>query len=77
MDVLVGEDVYEQRFVTVGLSDVMTEILKGVTEEDAIKVWNQPRYEGFPEARLFTGLPATEAKAFARKPPRIRSGCWT
>ena len=46
VDVLVGEDVYEQRFVTVGLSDgMMTEILKGVTEEDAIKVWNQPRYE--------------------------------
>ena len=46
VDVLVGEDVYEQRFVTVGLSDgMMPEILEGVNEEDAIKVWNQPRYE--------------------------------
>ena len=43
---LVGEDVYEQRFVKVGLSDgMMTEILEGVSVDDAIKVWNQPRYE--------------------------------
>ena len=46
VDVLVGEDVYEQRFVKVGLSDgMMTEILEGVSVDDAIKVWNQPRYE--------------------------------
>ena len=46
VDVLVGEDVYEQRFVKVGLSDgMLTEILEGVSVDDAIKVWNQPRYE--------------------------------
>jgi len=46
VDVLVGENTYERRDIEVGLSDgLMTEILSGVTSEDAVKIWNQPRYE--------------------------------
>jgi HlyD family secretion protein len=46
VDVLVGENTYERRDIEVGLSDgLMTEVLSGVTAEDAVKIWNQPRYE--------------------------------
>ena len=44
MDVLVGENIYERRDVKVGLSDgLVTEVLEGVEETDALKIWNQPR----------------------------------
>ena len=46
VDVLVGDNVYERRDLRVGLSDgLMTEVLSGLTKDDAIKIWNQPRYE--------------------------------
>ena len=46
VDVLVGDNVYERRDLNVGLSDgLMTEVLSGLTKDDAIKIWNQPRYE--------------------------------
>jgi len=46
VDVLVGDNVYERRDLEVGLSDgLMTEVLSGIGAEDAIKIWNQPRYE--------------------------------
>ena len=46
VDVLVGDNVYERRDLSVGLSDgLMTEVLSGLTKDDAIKIWNQPRYE--------------------------------
>ena len=46
VDVLVGENAYERRDLEVGLSDgLVTEVLSGLTESDAVKIWNQPRYE--------------------------------
>ena len=46
VDVLVGENAYERRDLEVGLSDgLVTEVLSGLTETDAVKIWNQPRYE--------------------------------
>ena len=46
VDVLVGENIYERRDLKVGLSDgLVTEVLEGVEETDALKIWNQPRYE--------------------------------
>ena len=46
VDVLVGGDIYERRDLKVGLSDgLVTEVLEGVEETDALKIWNQPRYE--------------------------------
>ena len=46
VDVLVGENIYERRDLKVGLSDgLITEVLEGVEETDALKIWNQPRYE--------------------------------
>ena len=46
VDVLVGENIYERRDLKVGLSDgLVTEVLEGVEQTDALKIWNQPRYE--------------------------------
>ena len=46
VDVLVGENTYERRNLEVGLSDgLMTEVLSGIEAADAVKIWNQPRYE--------------------------------
>ena len=46
VDVLVGENIYERRDLKVGLSDgLVTEVLEGVELRDALKIWNQPRYE--------------------------------
>lgn len=46
VDVLVGENTYERRDLKVGLSDgLITEVLEGVEAQEAIKIWNQPRYE--------------------------------
>jgi HlyD family secretion protein len=46
VDVLVGENAYERRDLKVGVSDgLVTEVLSGLTESDAVKIWNQPRYE--------------------------------
>jgi HlyD family secretion protein len=46
VDVLVGENTYERRDLEVGLSDgLMTEVLNGIEASDAVKIWNQPRYE--------------------------------
>ena len=46
VDVLVGENIYERRDLKVGLSDgLVTEVLEGVEEQKALKIWNQPRYE--------------------------------
>ena len=43
VEVKVG-DGYERRDVQLGLSDgIMVEVLGGVSEEDQIKVWNQPQ----------------------------------
>ena len=65
---LVGDNTYERRDLEVGLSDgLVTEVLSGVTAEDKVKIWNQPVRMTFPEARLRTGLPAVEAKAFAKE----------
>jgi HlyD family secretion protein len=42
----VGDNVYERRDLEVGLSDgLMTEVLSGIEAADAVKIWNQPRYE--------------------------------
>ena len=46
VDVLVGENIYERRDLKLGLSDgLVTEVLEGVEQTDALKIWNQPRYE--------------------------------
>jgi HlyD family secretion protein len=46
VDVLVGENTYERRDLEVGLSDgLMTEVRSGLEVTDAVKIWNQPRYE--------------------------------
>ena len=46
VDVLVADNTYERRNLEVGLSDgLVTEVLSGVTAEDKVKIWNQPRYE--------------------------------
>jgi len=45
VEVLVDENRYERRDVSLGLSDGITvEVLDGVSEGDALKVWNQPQY---------------------------------
>ncbi|WP_306642970.1 efflux RND transporter periplasmic adaptor subunit [Sanyastnella coralliicola] len=41
-----GNSGWTRKDVELGLSDgIMVEILSGITEEDEIKVWNQPRFE--------------------------------
>jgi HlyD family secretion protein len=43
VEVAIGDQNYERRDVELGLSDgIIVEVLSGVTEEDEIKVWNQP-----------------------------------
>ncbi|MDA0912493.1 MAG: efflux RND transporter periplasmic adaptor subunit [Bacteroidetes bacterium] len=45
VEVLIGENQFEKRPVTLGLSDGITvEVLDGVSLEDKLKVWNQPQY---------------------------------
>ena len=45
VEVLIGENRYERRPISLGLSDGITaEVLEGISLEDALKVWNQPRY---------------------------------
>ena len=45
VDVEVAAGVFERRDVDLGLSDGITvELLSGVEEDAAIKVWNQPQY---------------------------------
>lgn len=45
VEVKTGEDTWERRDVELGLSDgIKVEVLSGVTEEDAIKKWNRPRF---------------------------------
>ncbi len=46
VEVKTGEESYERRPVTLGLSDGITaEVLSGVEMTDEIKVWNQPIYD--------------------------------
>lgn len=43
VEIQVGEQVFERRDVTTGLSDgIMVEILDGIGPDDEIKVWNKP-----------------------------------
>lgn len=45
VEVLVAENQYERRDILLGLSDGITvEVLDGIAEGDAIKIWNQPQY---------------------------------
>lgn len=45
VEVLVAENQYERRDISLGLSDGITvEVLDGIAEGDAIKIWNQPQY---------------------------------
>jgi HlyD family secretion protein len=41
----VDENRYERRDVELGLSDgISVEVLRGVSADDQLKVWNQPQY---------------------------------
>jgi HlyD family secretion protein len=47
VEIAVGDQKFERRDVKLGLSDgIKVEVLSGVSEEDEIKVWNQPITEG-------------------------------
>ena len=42
VEILVGENQYEERYVELGLSDgINVEVIEGVKEGDKIKVWNK------------------------------------
>ena len=56
VDVLVGDNVYERRDLSVGLSDgLMTEVLSGLTKDDAIKIWNNPGTNDLPRGQASHG----------------------
>ncbi len=47
VEVSVGDQQFERREVRLGLSDgIKVEVLDGISEEDDIKIWNQPITEG-------------------------------
>jgi len=47
VEIAVGDQKFERRDVKLGLSDgIKVEVLSGVSEEDEIKIWNQPITEG-------------------------------